>query len=238
MQKDNKQNSHGQDSRNNENTESKKGLLHEKVVFILAALEKMYPDAECSLDYDGDPFHLTVRAILSAQCTDKRVNEVTKTLFLEYPDPESFAREDEAVIGTKIMSCGLYRTKAHALVGSSKMIINEFGGKIPPDQKSLERLPGVGRKVANLILGEIYHIPAIVVDTHCGRVANRLGLSDSEAPLIIEKDLMACIPQANWITLGHRFVAHGRTLCMARSPKCPVCPVREVCTYAGKKFSD
>lgn len=229
-------NKHDRQARENQKLE--KEMLHEKVGIILKAFEKMYPDAECSLDNDGDPFHLVVRAILSAQCTDKRVNEVTKTLFLEYPDPEAFAREEESVIEKKIMSCGLYRTKAHALVGTSKMLINEFSGKIPSDQKSLERFPGVGRKVANLILGEIYRVPAIVVDTHCGRVANRLGLSDSEAPLTIEKDLMACIPQANWITLGHRFVAHGRMLCMARSPKCPVCPVREVCTYAGKKFSD
>jgi len=209
-----------------------------KVDFILGTLKKLYPDAECSLDNDGDPFHLMVRAILSAQCTDKRVNEVTKTLFLEYPDPSSFAREDETVMGSKIRSCGLYRTKARALVGSSRLILDEFDGKIPSDQKSLESFPGIGRKVANLIMGEIYHVPAIVVDTHCARVANRLGLTESEAPLTIEKDLCACIPRDNWITLGHRFVAHGRTLCMARNPKCPVCPVREVCTYAGKKFSD
>ena len=222
-----------------QNSSTQKNIsFEEKVAFILRTLEIMYPDAVCSLDMDGDPFHLVVRAVLSAQCTDKRVNEVTKTLFLEYPDPESFAAESEIVIGSKIKSCGLYRTKAHALVAGSQMLLNEYGGHVPSDQASLERFPGIGRKVANLILGEIYHIPAIVVDTHCGRVANRLGLSDSESPLKIEKDLMACIPKDNWITLGHRFVAHGRTLCMARNPQCPDCPVREVCTYAGKKFSD
>jgi len=210
----------------------------EKVAFILHTLKEMYPDAVCSLDNDGDPFHLVIRAILSAQCTDKRVNEVTKTLFLEYTKPEDFARESEAIIGSKIRSCGLYRTKAHALVTTSQMIADQFGGRIPSDQKTLELFPGIGRKVANLIAGEIYHIPAIVVDTHCGRVANRLGLSDSESPQKIEKDLMACIPREDWITLGHRLVAHGRTLCMARNPKCPVCPVCEVCTYAGKKSSD
>lgn len=211
---------------------------NEKIQFILLSMEKMYPDAVCSLDNDGDPFHLFVRAILSAQCTDKRVNELTKTLFLEYPDPQAFAAESEAVLGVKIKSCGLFRSKAHSIVISSQMIIKEFDGKIPSDPEQLERFPGVGRKIANLVLGELYQIPAIVVDTHCGRVANRLGLSDSPYPQNIEKDLMACIPQENWITLGHRFVAHGRTLCMARSPKCPDCPVHEVCNYAGNKSSD
>lgn len=211
---------------------------NEKVRFILDKLKEMYPEAVCSLDNDGDPFHLFVRAILSAQCTDKRVNEVTKTLFIEYPDPQAFAAESEDVMGGKIKSCGLYRSKAHALVISSQMLISEFNGTLPSDQKTLELFPGVGRKIANLIMGEIYRVPAIVVDTHCGRVAQRLGLSDSEIPLKIEKDLMACIPQEEWITLGHRLVAHGRTLCMARNPNCPVCPVREVCTYAGEKSSD
>jgi endonuclease-3 len=205
-----------------------------KVSQILRIFAEMYPDAECSLDEDGDSFHLVVRAVLSAQCTDKRVNAVTKTLFRDYPDPEHFACESEQVIGERIRSCGLYKTKAHALVVSSQMIINEFGGQIPSDRKNLERLPGVGRKVANLILGEIYGIPSIVVDTHCGRVAKRLGLTKSDSPLQIEKDLMACIPKENWITLGHRFVAHGRLLCTARNPKCPDCPVREVCTYAAQ----
>ena len=208
--------------------------LTDKVSRILRIFAELYPDAECSLDEDGDSFHLVVRAILSAQCTDKRVNEVTKTLFRDYPDPADFARESEQVMGERIKSCGLYKTKAHALVASSQMIINEFGGQIPSDQKTLERLPGVGRKVANLILGEIYGIPSIVVDTHCSRVAKRLGLTKSDSPLQIEKDLAACIPKDNWITLGHRFVAHGRLLCMARNPKCPACPVREVCTYAAQ----
>lgn len=211
---------------------------NEKVRFILDKLREMYPEAVCSLDNDGDPFHLFVRAILSAQCTDKRVNEITKTLFLEYPDPQAFAAESEEVMGAKIKSCGLYRSKAHALVISSQMLICEFNGALPSDQKTLELFPGVGRKIANLIMGEIYRVPAIVVDTHCSRVARRLGLSDSDVPLKIEKDLMACIPQEEWITLGHRLVAHGRTLCMARNPNCPDCPVREVCTYAGEKSSD
>ena len=213
-------------------------FIPDKVKRILRIFTEMYPDATCSLDEDGNAFHLVVRAILSAQCTDKRVNEVTKTLFLDYPDPDHFARESELVIGERIKSCGLYRTKSHALVASSQMIIDEFGGQIPSDQRNLERLPGVGRKVANLIMGEIYKVPSIVVDTHCARVANRLGLTKSDLPLQIEKDLMACIPKENWITLGHMFVAHGRLICTSRSPKCPVCPVREVCTYAAQMHAN
>ena len=210
----------------------------QKAAFVLDMLEKYYPDAVCSLDYDGIPFHLFVSAVLSAQCTDKRVNEVVKTLFKEYPAPEDFAAESEEVIGEKIRTCGLFRAKAHALVVSSRMILDDFGGEIPSDVSQLVRFPGVGRKVANLIAGEIYGIPGIVVDTHCGRVARRLGLTSAESPARIEKDLCACIPKADWIKLGHRLVAHGRTLCTARNPECPDCPAKEVCTYAGKEEKD
>lgn len=209
-----------------------------KVSFILDMLEKYYPDAVCSLDYDGIPFHLFVSAILSAQCTDKRVNEVVKPLFAEYPAPEDFAAESEEVIGEKIRTCGLFRAKSHALVVSSRMILSEYGGEIPSDINVLVQFPGVGRKVANLIAGEIYGIPGIVVDTHCGRVAKRLGLTSAESPARIEKDLCACIPEAYWIKLGHRLVAHGRTICTARNPRCPDCPAKEVCTYAGKEAKD
>jgi len=209
-----------------------------KAAVILEILKKYYPDAVCSLDYDGIPFHLFVSAILSAQCTDKRVNEVVRTLFKEYPAPADFAAEREDVIGEKIRTCGLFRAKAHALVVSSQMLIKDYEGRIPSDVNILIKFPGVGRKVANLIAGEIYGIPGIVVDTHCGRVAKRLGLTSSDSPARIEKDLGACIPEAEWIKLGHRLVAHGRTLCTARNPKCPDCPAKEVCTYAGKEEKD
>jgi len=213
-------------------------LTDTQIHFAWKVLEELYPDAECSLDTDGDPFHLFVRAILSAQCTDKRVNEVTATLLTEYPDPSAFAKESEERLGEKIRTCGLYRAKAHAIIASSQMLITSFGGQIPSDRSTLETFPGVGRKIANLILGEVFHEPAVVVDTHCGRVANRIGFSDSTVPQVIEKDLMTCFPREDWITLGHRLVAHGRTLCMARNPNCPGCPVREVCTYACSKFTD
>ena len=205
----------------------------EKVGVILSVLEETYPEAVCSLDDDGSPFHLLVRAILSAQCTDKRVNEVSKTLFEEFPDAESFSSSDEITIGQRIKSCGLYRAKSRAILMTSSILIRNFNGNIPADRDQLESFPGVGRKIANLILGELYGIPAIVVDTHCSRVAVRLGLSDKASPSAIEKDLMACVPRDHWIKLGHRLVAHGRNVCSARNPQCGVCPLREVCTYAG-----
>jgi endonuclease-3 len=208
--------------------------MKKKVSAILETLEELYPDAVCSLDNDGSPFHLLVRAILSAQCTDKRVNEVSKPLFAEFPDAEAFSLSDEETIGQRIKSCGLYRAKAHAIFMTSNILLQQFNGEIPARREQLESFPGVGRKIANLILGELYGIPAIVVDTHCSRVAVRLGLSDKASPSGIEKDLMTCVPRDKWIKLGHRLVAHGRDICSARNPRCGVCPLREVCTYAGE----
>lgn len=207
------------------------------ISIILHALEKMYPQAECSLDNDGDPFHLLVRAILSAQCTDKKVNELTKTLFIKYPGMDDFSSADASVLGEEIRSCGLFRAKSKAIISSSQALLQKFGGSIPSALADLESLPGVGRKIANLMLGELYGIPAVVVDTHCARVAKRLGLTGSDSPAMIERDLMACIPKDKWITLGHRFVAHGRALCTARNPGCMSCELREVCFYA-KQSSD
>ncbi len=206
-------------------------LENDRIRHILTLLCELYPDAICSLDNDGDPFHLLVSAILSAQCTDKRVNETTRKFFLEYPSAMSIANESEEVIGLKIKSCGLYISKAHALVESAKLLLEQFGGVVPSDIDSLTQFRGVGRKVANLIRGEVFLIPAIVVDTHCGRVSKRLGLTNSDNPSVVEKDLMACIPQAEWIKLGHRLVAHGRTLCMARNPLCSACGLQKMCSF-------
>ena len=192
----------------------------------------MYPHAECSLDNDGDPFHLLVRAILSAQCTDKKVNELTKTLFVRYPGMNDFSTADASMLGEEIRSCGLFRAKSKAIIFTSQALLERFDGSIPSALDDLESLPGVGRKIANLMLGELYGTPAIVVDTHCARVAKRLGLSESDNPAVVERDLMACIPKDKWITLGHRFVAHGRALCTARNPGCISCELREVCFYA------
>jgi len=204
----------------------------DKVNIILSELERLYPNAVCSLDIDGDPFHFLVRSILSAQCTDKRVNLLTATLFEKYPNMLKFAEAETAELGEDIKSCGLYRAKSRALKATSAILLSKYEGRIPFESVDLERLPGVGRKVANLIRGELFGIPGIVVDTHCARVAKRLGLTESDQPARIEKDLSACIPEDKWITLGHRFVAHGRTVCTARKPMCEVCPLSEVCRYA------
>lgn len=210
----------------------------QRIETILSTLQKLYPQAECSLDNDGDPFHLLVRAILSAQCTDKRVNELTKTLFVKYPAVEDFSTADVSLLGEEIRSCGLFRAKSKSIILSSQVLLRDFDGKIPKALADLESLPGVGRKIANLMLGELYGIPAIVVDTHCARVARRLGLTESDSPAAIERDLKACIPEDKWITLGHRLVAHGRAICAARNPACKSCELREVCFYAKQPNRD
>ncbi len=198
------------------------------------ALEHLYPAAACTLDTDGEPFHLFVRGILSAQCTDLRVNEVAKKLFQEYPSITSFANEDEGILAEKIRSCGLHRAKARGIVQSAQKLLAEFDGKIPQDVKTLETFPGVGRKIANLIAGEVYGIPAIVVDTHCGRIARRLGLAQSSTPLGVEKELSKIFPAEQWIGLGHRMVAFGREICTAQNPKCSQCPLYGICIFEGK----
>jgi len=209
-----------------------------KISIILSSLEKMYPLAECSLDNDGDPFHLLIRAILSAQCTDKKVNELTQTLFVNYPEMKDFSIADISILGEEIRSCGLFRAKSKAIILTSQALIEKFGGSVPSAREDLESLPGVGRKIANLMLGELFGIPAVVVDTHCARVAKRLGLTESDNPVVVERDLVACIPKDKWITLGHRFVAHGRALCTARNPGCRSCELREVCSYAKQTSAD
>ena len=206
----------------------------EKIQSIWNGLKKMYPDAECTLETDENPFYLFVRGILSAQCTDKRVNEVSRLLFEKYPDIQAFAAADESEIAQQIRSCGLYRSKAKGIVGSAQILLEKYNGEIPKSQEILETFPSVGRKIANLIVGEIYGIPAIVVDTHCGRVAFRLGLTRSHTPAKVEKDLMKLFPSENWILLGHLMVAHGRKFCKAKNPDCIDCLIRETCDYGQK----
>lgn len=202
-----------------------------KVNKILSILEELYPSAECSLDFDDSDFHFLVRAILSAQCTDKRVNEVTRKLFDKYPTISAFAEAEQEALAKDIKTCGLYNAKSKNIIKTSQILGKVYNGQVPIDSKDLESLPGVGRKVANLIRGELYSIPAVVVDTHCMRVAKRLGFTDSDQPLRVEKDLSSCVPKDKWITLGHRFVAHGRAICSARSPNCNSCALEEVCRY-------
>ena len=194
------------------------------------ALKKLYPDAECSL-VASDPFQLLVATRLSAQCTDARVNLVTPALFEAYPTIEAFASADVADIEVLIHSCGFFRQKAKDIVGMADMILKNFDGIVPDEIDVLTTLPGVGRKTANLIVGDVYNKPAVVADTHLIRISNRLGLVDTKDPLRVEKELKGLLPPEESNDFCHRAVLHGRALCMARKPECDSCPMADFCKY-------
>ena len=194
----------------------------------VSALETLYPDAVCSLKYT-DAFELLIATRLSAQCTDARVNMVTPALFECFPDAESMGKADIGEVENLIKSCGLYKTKAKDLIEIGKKITAQYGGKVPDTIEELTTLSGVGRKTANLILGDIFGKPAVVVDTHCTRLSKRLGLTENSAPEKIEKDLKALIPESEQLDFCHRLVAHGRAVCSARSPKCEECRLKGFC---------
>lgn len=198
-----------------------------------AALLSLYGEAACTLDGKEDPWRLMVGAILAAQCTDARVNQITPLLFEAYPDIGSFASAETADIEPLIRSCGLFRMKARSIRDSARMLADRFGGEVPSRMDALLSLPGIGRKIANLVLGDGFGIPGVVVDTHCGRVARRIGLTDAKDPAGVERDLMAAFPRERWIALGHLFVAHGRHLCDARNPLCEQCPLSAFCRHAA-----
>ena len=196
---------------------------------IIAELERLYPDALCSLEYKKD-YELLFAVRLSAQCTDARVNQVTPALFARFPTLESFAQADEEEVGQYVHSCGFWRSKAHDLVASAQMLLRDFGGKVPDNMEDLLRLPGVGRKTANLILGDIYGKEGYVCDTHCIRITGRLGLTDgSKDPLRVEKQLRTCLPPEKSSDFCHRMVLHGRAVCTARNPHCDACTLRPLC---------
>lgn len=196
---------------------------------IIQELERLYPDALCSLQYKKD-YELLFAVRLSAQCTDARVNQVTPALFARFPTLESFARASEEEVGEYVHSCGFWRAKAHDLAASAQMLLRDFGGKVPDTMEDLLRLPGVGRKTANLILGDIYGQEGYVCDTHCIRITGRLGLTDgSKDPLRVEKQLRACLPPEKSSDFCHRMVLHGRAVCTARSPRCAECTLRPLC---------
>ena len=201
----------------------------ERAAAVTALLKEVYPDAVCALHYTHD-YELLFATRLSAQCTDARVNIVTETLFRQFPTLESFAAAPEEEIAEAIKSCGLFRTKARDLKACAIMLLEQFDGKVPDNMADLLKLPGVGRKTANLILGDIYHQPAIVTDTHCIRLSNRLGFVKSEKdPVKVEKALRALIDPAESSDFCHRLVLFGREYCTARSPKCAACPLGAVC---------
>jgi endonuclease-3 len=192
------------------------------------ALGDAYPDAWCALRHDN-AWQLLVATILSAQCTDERVNMVTPALFARYPTPRALADADVRELETLIHSTGFFRQKAKSLLGVATATANEFGGELPRELDTLVTLPGIGRKTANVVLGTAYGVPSIVVDTHVRRVANRLGLTSEDDPTKIETDLRTLLPSASWTHFTHRLIHHGRRICHARKPRCEECPLLRLC---------
>lgn len=206
-----------------------------KAELCVALLKEKYPEALCALEYNGDPWRLLVMGRLSAQCTDARVNEVCRELFKKLPDTLAMANAEQGEIEKLIFSCGLYKTKAQSLKGMAQRIMSEYDGKVPDTMQELLTLPGVGRKIANLILGDIYGKPAIVADTHCIRISARLGLCpEGSSPEKTEKILCELVEPAEQSDFCHRLVLFGRDICSARSPECGRCPLAEVCGNAKK----
>lgn len=205
-------------------TEKKK---KERALIAASGLKELYPDAACALEYGGDPWRLLVMGRLSAQCTDARVNVVCRELFAAYPDVYAMAAAEYADVEKLVFSCGVYKVKAANIVDFSKIIAEKFGGHVPDNMDDLLTLPGVGRKIANLILGDIYHKPAIVADTHCIRISNRWELCDSRDPKKVELALAKLIPGEEQSDFCHRLVLFGRDICPARSPRCGECPFRD-----------
>ena len=198
---------------------------------IIDGLKELYPEAECSLDYQKD-YELLFSVRLAAQCTDARVNLVTPALFQRYPTLEAFAAADVDEVGQYVHSTGFWRAKARDMVASAQMLLEKFDGKVPDNMDDLLSLPGVGRKTANLILGDIYGQEGYVCDTHCIRITGRLGITDgSKDPVKVEMQLRKCIPPEESNDFCHRMVLHGRALCMARAPQCGNCPLRPLCDH-------
>jgi endonuclease III len=205
-----------------------------RVAEILRRLDEMYPGATCALHH-RDPWELLVATILSAQCTDKRVNEVTPGLFAKYPTPRDFAAVRPEVLAQDIRSTGFFNNKAKSIVGAARRVVNDFGGAVPRTMEEMLTIPGAARKTANVVLGTAYGIASgVVVDTHVQRVAARLDLTRSADPKKIEQDLIKIIPRDRWILFAHQIILHGRALCRARAPQCAACLLNDLC-YAKDK---
>lgn len=208
----------------------------EKIAAVDERLAAYYPDAACALQAKGDPFRLLIMAILSAQCTDKRVNEVSVELFERFPDAKSMAEGSIEEIEGYIRTCGLYHAKAKHLHGCAVRLSEVYGGQVPSAMEDLLTLPGVGRKVANLIRGDVFGLGGIVADTHCIRITNLLGLADSKDPAKVERTLAPLLPPERQSDFCHRLVHYGRDVCIARRPQCDMCVLRELCdNYSAQK---
>lgn len=197
---------------------------------IIALLKKMHPQARCELAY-SNPLELLVATILSAQCTDERVNRVTPALFKKYPAARDYAEASLEDLEAAIRSTGFFRNKAKMIRGCAQEILNRFGGKVPDTMEDLISLPGIGRKTANVVLGNAFGVPGITVDTHVLRVSQRLGLTDHSDPEKVERDLMEIAPPQHWVNLSHLLIFHGRYVCKARRPECERCALSGMCRY-------
>lgn len=201
----------------------------ERALWLLEELKRLYPDAHCALHYET-PFQLLIATILSAQCTDERVNQVTAKLFKKYPDVYAFANADLEVLAQDVKSTGFYRNKALSILETSRVIVAEYGGETPRELKQLTALRGVGRKTASVVMGNAFnHVEGVVVDTHIGRLSRRLGLTKHQSPEKVEQDLMRLIPKQEWVLFPHLMISHGRAVCKARKAQCEQCALAVHC---------
>lgn len=201
---------------------------------VLELLEKEYPNAKCELNY-STPFELLIATILSAQCTDVRVNQVTSVLFGKYNTPESILKLGEEGLIEIIRSCGFYKNKSKNILASCQILVENYSSDVPDTMEELVKLPGVGRKTANVVLSNAFDVPAIAVDTHVFRVSNRIGIANGKTPDQVEKQLMKVIKRPDWTKFHHVFIFHGRYLCKARKPECARCPVAKLCKYINEE---
>ena len=209
--------------------------ISERVQGVVAALKQAYPDPRCALEYEKD-YELMIAVRLSAQCTDARVNLVTPALFAHFPTLDAFADADVSEVEEFVRTCGFFRQKAHDIVAACRMLRDEYGGRVPNSMDALLRLPGVGRKTANLLLGDLYAVPgSVVCDTHCIRICGKLGLSEGKEPEKVERQLRAILPPEESSDFCHRIVLHGRAVCTARKPQCEKCTLRMFCkSFCGE----
>ena len=210
----------------------------ERLALIVERFKEIYPEATCALEYGGDPWKLLVMGRLSAQCTDARVNVVCRELFSLFPTPEAMADGDLSEIERIVKPCGLYRGKALSIKESSRMLVEDYGSRLPEDMDELLKFPGVGRKIANLLLGDVYGLPSVVCDTHCMRSCGRFGMyrEDLRDPGKIERILLELLPYGEGSDFCHRIVNFGREVCTARSPRCRECPVSDLCEHGKKEL--